>query len=215
MIPKTLHVVWVGDDRKRPDNCINTWRTRNPSWTLRVWGNAELRNHPWTNARHIRAMEAREWNGVADMMRWEILLAHGGFAVDADSVCVRSLEDWLFAGALGCAAFESEAAAPGLLAAGYVAAVPGNTFIRRVVDNIARAPSVIGSSAWITVGPQRFTDTYHQLKAHHPEFRIWPSHYFIPEHHSGAKYKGPGPIFAEQKWGSTKKIYHTLHAAKV
>ena len=27
MIPKKLHFIWVGDEAKRPDNCIETWRT--------------------------------------------------------------------------------------------------------------------------------------------------------------------------------------------
>lgn len=214
-IPRTIHIVWVGDESRRPDNCIDTWRQKNPDWQVRVWGNADLAREHWKNARHIQAMRTREWNGVADMMRWEILLAQGGFAVDADSVCMRALEDWLFANALGCACFENEQAASGLLAAGYVAAVPGNAILHRVVEDIYASPSVTQASAWITVGPKRLTDAYRRSRRHHPEFRIWPSHYFIPEHHSGVKYTGSGPIFAEQKWASTKGLYPTLYRAKI
>lgn len=32
MIPKLLHFIWVGDELKRPDNCIDTWRALNPDW---------------------------------------------------------------------------------------------------------------------------------------------------------------------------------------
>ena len=95
MIPKKLHIVWVGDESKRPDNCISTWVRLNPDWEIRVWGNADLAKESWRNAKHIVDMSSRELNGVADLMRYEILYYHGGFAIDADSVCVKPLEDWL------------------------------------------------------------------------------------------------------------------------
>ena len=56
------------------------------------------------------------WEGVADMMRWEILDQHGGFAVDADSICIRPLEDWLFEPRI-FACWENEIARPGLASA--------------------------------------------------------------------------------------------------
>ena len=73
LIPKIIHIVWVGDERKRPDNCIQTWRVHHPDWEIKVWGNDSLKDHAWVNAKHIQAMWLHELNGVADMMRWEIL----------------------------------------------------------------------------------------------------------------------------------------------
>ena len=32
MIPKTIHTVWIGDDSKRPDNCIATLGYSRASW---------------------------------------------------------------------------------------------------------------------------------------------------------------------------------------
>ena len=40
-------------------------------------------------------MYSRELNGVADIMRYEILFNEGGIALDADSLCLRPLEDWV------------------------------------------------------------------------------------------------------------------------
>lgn len=123
-IPKTLHITWVGDESRRPDNCIQTWADRNPGWTVKLWGNDDLANYGWYNARHMREMARRELNGVADLMRWEILYNEGGLVVDADSVCVRPLDDWLLEHeAFAC--WENELVRPGLIAAGYVASVPG------------------------------------------------------------------------------------------
>lgn len=215
MIPRVIHTVWVGDEKKRPDNCIATWRERNPAWEIRVWGNAELEGLGWINKRHMAAMQAKgEWNGVADLMRWEILLLNGGFAVDADSICLRALEDWLFE-SRGAAGIENEHACPGLLAAGYVATEPHDRIVSQIVDDVSAASSVTYDAAWVTVGPKRLTDTYDRMKLEHRNWRIWPSHYFIPTHHSGVKYTGPGPIFAEQRWGTTFGIYDGLHQERL
>lgn len=37
-IPSKLHMIWVGDEAKRPDSCIETWRQNHPAWEFRLWG---------------------------------------------------------------------------------------------------------------------------------------------------------------------------------
>lgn len=210
MIPKLFHFIWVGDDGKRPDNCIRTWIDRHPGWEFRLWGNDELEGCDWTNAAHMAAMLPRELNGVADMMRWEILRQHGGIVVDADSICTRPLDDDL----LDCPAFacwESEIARPGLIAAGYFGCEPGNAFVSAIVDDIAASPSVVEDMAWKTVGPQRLTDCYRKFQ--YTPLRIYPSHYFIPRHFTGLTYEGAGPVYAHQLWGSTLQTYDDIHQA--
>lgn len=208
MIPKTLHFIWVGDESKRPDNCIQTWAKFNPDYQIKIWGNASLAEHQWLNARHMDAMLDREFNGVADMMRWEILHKEGGIVLDADSICLRPLDDAL----LDCEAFacwESEIARPGLIAAGYFGCKPGNPFVQQIMMDIHNEPSVVHDMAWKTVGPLRLTESYRRYQ-YHP-LRILPSHFFIPEHFSGVKYSGPGPVYANQMWASTKRSYDSLH----
>lgn len=208
MIPKALHIIWVGDPTKRPDNCIRTWVEQNSAWTVRLWGNQDLAEYGWYNARHMREMATRELNGVADMMRWEILYNEGGFVVDADSVCVRPLDDWLLEHeAFAC--WENEIARPNLIAAGYVACEAGNEFFGQIINDVQAEPSVIGDMAWKTVGPQRLTSAYHRYR--YSGLTILPSHYFIPEHFTGICYQGHGPVYAEQHWGSTRHSYDTLH----
>ncbi|MFC0687725.1 glycosyltransferase [Novosphingobium clariflavum] len=212
MIPRTFHFIWVGDESRRPDNCIDTWRAAHPDWQFRLWGNAELEARGWINARHIAEMRQREWNGVADMMRWEILQEHGGIVFDADSICTRPLPDDM----LDCEAFacwESEIARPGLIAAGYFGCTAGNGFVQQIIDDIAASPSVVGEMAWKTVGPQRLTDCYRKF-AYTP-LRIYPSHYFIPRHFTGVTYEGSDPVYAHQLWGSTSQSYDRIHKADV
>lgn len=208
MIPKKLHIIWVGDEAKRPTNCIQTWIDKNPGWTVRVWGNDDLMSTSWVNARHMRAMSKKELNGVADLMKWEILYYEGGFVVDADSICLRPLEDWLLtAEAFAC--WENEIDRPKLIAAGYVASIPENAFFGQIVKDINAEGSVVHDMAWQTVGPLRLTASYHKYR--YANFTIWPSHFFIPEHFAGQVYSGGGHVFARQAWASTLGTYDTLH----
>ena len=208
MIPKTIHVIWVGDESRRPDNCISTWAAHNPDWQIKLWGNEALANTDWVNTDHMRAMSSRELNGVADMMRWEILHREGGFVVDADSICIRPLDDSL-RNRVAFACWESEVARPGLIAAGYVACQAGDPFIGQIVEDIRNAASVTGDMAWKTVGPQRLTEAFRRYAYH--DMDILPSHYFIPEHFTGVRYDGPGIVYARQEWATTRKSYGTLH----
>jgi mannosyltransferase OCH1-like enzyme len=207
MIPKILHVIWVGDESKRPDNCIQTWVERNPGWKVCLWGNDDLAAYGWVNARHMREMATREWNGVADLMRWEILYNEGGFVVDADSVCVRSLPDWLLeAEAFAC--WENELERPGLIAAGYAASVPNNPFFGQIILDLNAEATVTNDLAWRTVGPLRLTQSY--VRYRYRGLTIYPSHFFIPLHYSGARHEGSGLVFAHQAWGSTRRSYGAL-----
>ncbi len=77
-IPKKLHMIWIGDESKRPDVWMNTWREKHPDWEFRLWGNADLAQNQWTCAKQMELFRKRgEWCGVADIMRYEILHGHG------------------------------------------------------------------------------------------------------------------------------------------
>jgi len=204
---RCIHIVWVGDESRRPDNCIQTWRDKNPDWQIRIWGNKELRTTDWKNRKHIESMLTKELAGVADLMRWEILYAQGGLAVDADSACVRPLEDWLFEPDI-FAAWENEWLRPGLVASGYVYARPGNRLMGQIIEDLHNRENMEGGRAWQITGPTRLTDTIKSLK--YRSITVYPSHFFMPEHLSGARYTGNGPVFAKQFWGSTRGNYKDL-----
>jgi mannosyltransferase OCH1-like enzyme len=212
VIPKHIHFIWVGDETKCPTNCMDTWRALNPDYEFHLWGNQELNEQDWFNGAHMKAMYQRELNGVADMMRWEILHAMGGIVVDADSIALRPLDDHL----LDCEAFacwENEIARPGLIAAGYFGCEAGNPLVEQIIRDINAEPSVTHDMAWKTVGPQRLTDSYR--KYGYSKLRIYPSHYFIPQHFTGLAYEGSDPVYAHQLWGSTLRAYGDIHKLDV
>lgn len=220
-IPRTLHFVWIGDETKRPDTCFETWRALNPDFELKVWGNDDYRDRPWRTKKHMEAMwRSGQIFGVADLMRWEILLDEGGFALDADSIALQSLPDWLFE----CTAFacwENELASPGLIANGYFACRPGDPMLSHMVSGFEAADQLATRyvwykfrhktvSAWKTVGPRAVTKAYHQMK--YDALTILPSHFFCPRHISDWVYRGEGPVYCDQLFGSSgNDVYETLH----
>jgi mannosyltransferase OCH1-like enzyme len=200
MIPKKLHFVWVGDESKRPDKCIDTWREKNPEYEVNIWGNEKLSTYGWFNAKHIEQMYPKELNGVADIMRYEILYREGGIALDADSMCINPLEDWL----LKPDAFshwEQELLRPGLIGCGAMGAVKNSIFFGECIKQLSAKETVTDELAWRTVGPLHITQVYIQSGL---DFTVYPSHYFVPTHYAGKKYNGNGHIFADQFWGSTR-----------
>ncbi|TAL22424.1 MAG: mannosyltransferase, partial [Aquabacterium sp.] len=89
-LPKTLHIIWIGDQTQRPDNCIATWLHHHPGWTLKIWGNDDLSTRTWRCERQMLALAPVDLRAVVDLMRWEILADEGGVAVAADSLCLRT-----------------------------------------------------------------------------------------------------------------------------
>lgn len=214
-IPKILHFVWVGDESKCPHACIDSWREHHPDWEIRIWGNDDYHHKAWRLKHHMQAMWDHELNGVADMMRYEILFEHGGIALDADSFCIRPIPDWI----LQCeaaAASENEILNPLLIACGFLATIPGNPFYNTLISNLESNPNALHKAflgfryqfraAWKTVGPRYFSKIYRQEK--YVNMTILPSHFFYPDTKRGEmQYRGNGPVFAYQLWKSTFADY--------
>lgn len=203
MIPRLFHFVWVGDEAQRPDQYIATWRRHHPEFELKIWGNEALYSRSWINAVHMRDYASRELSGVADLMRWEILLQEGGVTLDADSICLQRLPDWLFECEM-FAAWESELARPGLIATGALGSMPANPFVARLIQSIRDEPSLTGRFAWQATGPGRLTEVHR--RENYSNLTILPSHFFLPRHYTGIAYSGSGPVYADQCWDSTKLL---------
>lgn len=201
MIPKILHFVWIGDESRRPDIAIDSWRQLNPDYEIRVWGNESLQNTTWINAKHIRQMISHEICGAADLMRYEILYEHGGICLDADSVCLAPLEEWLLKPDAFCS-WEQETMRPGLIGLVALGSVPNHSFFKACIDGLYEISNLCYDSAWKTTGPLYITRKFRESRY---DITIYPSHYFIKKHFTGIEYKGNGHCFANQLWNSTSK----------
>lgn len=199
MIPKIIHICWFGP-HLAPTEMIESWsKKHSEEWLIMPW-----KDHTgWVNQEQINSRAKRnEWNGVCDVCRYEILYKFGGFAVDADSECLKALdagpEDFLSnETAVACA--ESETVRPGIIGCGFLGAPKGHPFFKACIDEVAaQDPDLM---AWKAVGPLLMG----RVAAKMPnDIKVYPSRLFNPVHYSGARAPGSQEPFASQGWGSTK-----------
>lgn len=199
MIPKKLHFIWIGDESKKPVRCIDTWMKKNPEYEVKVWGNNQLQTVNWRNHRQLHDMlEKKDYAGASDVMRYEILYEHGGIYIDADTFCVKPLESWL----LNCESFaswEQELVRNNLIANTIIGGVPGAQTWKLCIDAVATKDCTEDKLAWMITGPMLVTDVFFKAQAN---LTVYPSHFFMPEHHTGYKSKVTGHTFANHLWGS-------------
>jgi mannosyltransferase OCH1-like enzyme len=201
MIPKIIHQVWIGDQSKRPQQYINTWKVRNKKWEHILWTEENL---PKDLINQNKIDEIPEYCGKADIIRYELLHRYGGFAIDADAVCVKPLEDFLIKNdSFTC--YENEQVRQGLLAVGYMGATQGNELMGHMVNEISQKGDLSNAKAWIDVGNLFFAQMVEKYQ--YNKIKIYPSYYFIPKHYTGVEYAGKGHVFAKQYWGSTFNNY--------
>jgi inositol phosphorylceramide mannosyltransferase catalytic subunit len=199
MTPKMLHVVWIGDESKMPAKCVQSWADKNPDYELHIWGNGHLTNYPWHNQKQIdQMMDKKDYAGVADLMRYEILYRFGGIALDADSYCQRPLEDWLLEPP-AFSSWEQEHVRNNLIATTFMGGVKRNPFWKECIDRLHETDCSEPKLAWLITGPKLVTEVYFANVA---PFTVYPSHLFIKHHHSGFVTKAEGHRFADHLWGS-------------
>lgn len=199
MIPKIIHIIWIGDQSKIPVRCLDSWKQKNRDYKVRVWGNNDVQNTNWKNYRQLHDMLIKkDFAGVADVMRYEILYEHGGIYVDADTYCLKPLEDWL----LNCQAFaswEQEIVRNNLIANTIMGSVPGAEAMKMCIEEVATKDCTEKKLAWMITGPLLVTDVFFKKQAN---LTVYPSHFFMAEHHSGYVSKVTGHHFASHLWGS-------------
>jgi FkbM family methyltransferase len=153
-IPRVLHRVWVGD-QPMPDSYVaygESWQREHPDWEIRLWTDAtrpRLRNEALYLAAPTLAQKA-------DILRYELLLEHGGVYVDCDFECLRNLEP-LLEDVDAFVVPEDDA----FIAIGILGATPGHPFledlVRHIPHGIAGAP---GRPPNEQTGPHYMTARY-------------------------------------------------------
>ena len=69
---------------------MQTWKDMNPDFIHLVWNEAKLEKKRGFKVKCVKQIAMMpEWNGKADILRWEILEHYGGVFLDADSVCMH------------------------------------------------------------------------------------------------------------------------------
>jgi tetratricopeptide (TPR) repeat protein len=195
VIPKTIHQIWIGPNPP-PKAMMETWRRHHPDWDYRLWTEHTI-PFPLHNQAQYDAMPSL--GGKADIVRYEILLRHGGVYLDADLTCLRPLDPWFLEDPF-FAVYESELWRPGLVANGVIGCIPGHPVMEELVTRVhgLDLDQLRLSIPWSHTGPVLLTEVLEQYDS---VAKIYPSRLFYPEHRLGA-FSEPELCYARHDWYS-------------
>ena len=198
-IPKIIHQLWIGD-KPAPLKWMRSWHEKNPGWLYRLWTEKDIRAEKWINQNLIDYYMARKiWHGVKDVCQYEILYNHGGVFMDADAECLQPIGELFTDEYDAYSCYENETARPGLIQP-LIAATTNSAFAMELIQGLKNVDVNIDAEPWRVTGNKYIGEMYRDTETN---VKIFPSHYFIPEHYTGVKYKGDDKIFSRHYYGST------------
>lgn len=210
-LPRKLSHIWIGP-KLPPEEWMQSWKEMLPDWSYTLYDNTTLKSEGFETAPQIEEyMRRGKYAGAADLMRYELLWRYGGFMPGADSVCLLNPEPLFVDNAELYTIYENEFVR-GKLVSPILAAAPGNSFLRLLIDQMKEVPPETLGEPWKQTGNLFVAQ---MIEKHAPDIVIWPSHYMIPEHFTGVTYEGDGPIYAHQIFGETNKAYKMGLKAKI
>jgi len=137
-IPKKIWFLWLqGLDGSPPivELCRNSWLAKNPTWEFHFLSYDNLATYSDID---ISAFDHLGKSQLADLIRLNLLLRHGGVWVDATTFCVRDLDSWLPAYTKsGFFAFEK----PGrdrAISSWFLASTPNNQLVESLDSALSR-----------------------------------------------------------------------------
>ena len=198
MIPRMLHQVWLGP-RPMPEEWMRSWRDAHPSWSYRLWREADVATFVLTNAALFgRCCDEGLFDAAADVARAEILLGEGGVYVDADSVCLRPLDGAAFLEAGFFATLEPTPLAEDLITNAFMGASPGHPVLGRYVAALSRVGDP--RPQWRHTGPVQLTTAVRAGRE--SNVRILPAWTFLTQTLRGEPVTGGRP-YGEHYFSST------------
>lgn len=94
MIPKTIHYLWLSDEK--PDNviaCLDSWKRHLTGYEIIEWNKSNFPYNDFTWTRE--AFSVQKWAFVTDFFRLWVLKNYGGIYLDADMVVRNNFDDFL------------------------------------------------------------------------------------------------------------------------
>ena len=234
-VPHVMHQFWEGE-HGRPERLLYRCKAAHRGWQHIVWDNALIKQRFPSGENYVGMLptdgvngqlvnqdfydRAVEKNLLSDIARYEVLMLYGGVYVDADSECLRSVDQLLhdrLAVAQGVGFLEKDwQYLDGLVASGVIATFP---FSPLTITLIALLRDTNwGEPPWISAGPMHFTKTLKRFQHKGPaywEVLILDSILVYPYHYSTSAQRPADPTLVlvekgalmDQRWGTTHGSY--------
>lgn len=168
MIPRIVHMIWIGPREFPYQDHLESFRALNPAWQVRLWTNdtlPDLGENTWIYQR------LTNWAVKADLVRLHLLRDYGGVYSDADSRCAKPLDE-LVKGKSLCAMTGKK----GNAANGTLASTRGHPALKRMVaqatDHYRDLRKQQGRKRWVVhdvFGGRYFRGIAHE----YPDFHVW------------------------------------------
>jgi mannosyltransferase OCH1-like enzyme len=170
-IPRTFHYIWIGG-KPLPEKWaqyMQGWLDKHPGWTLQRWDESNL--PPLANQEVFDTHPFM--SGKGNILRYEILFAHGGVYIDTDFECVKNIEPLLHE--VTCFAAWQDATT---INNAILGAVPGHPLfadlIRGIPESVQRNA---GKASPYQTGPYYMTPV---ILEQYPDVTLFPSQWFYP-----------------------------------
>ena len=133
---KKIHYIWLGHGKKSGQmrKCIQSWKAYFPGWEIIEWNesNLDIASIPYAQ----EAYDAHKYAFVSDVLRFDILIRHGGVYFDVDVLVKKNFVP-LLQSVSSCLGYETdEYVAPGLM---MYSAEPGNLIFQEMLDEYKEA----------------------------------------------------------------------------
>lgn len=178
MIPKKIHYIWLGKNKK-PNLaciCINSWFEKMPEYEIIEWNesNIDIKKIENENKFFKECKKRKLWSFMADYLRLYILYEHGGIYLDTDVQVIKSFEPLLknkfFIGYEYVPILGEDAIIEGT---GIIAAEKHNPIVKKLLEFYENE---IWKVDYYTI-PNVVKNV---LKDCQDEYKIYPTQYFAP-----------------------------------
>lgn len=158
--------------------CIESWRRRNPGYTVFVLDDDSLPE--WVDMQDVRRHNPRiTIQAFSDVLRWRLLARYGGIWADSTLYCVKPLEKWLSLNVTPNGFFCFRSPEAFLYHSWFLVGHPASPIVQAMNDELERFFITYGGYRhyWELRGIWRLYRLLERLAGRHNQ-EIWRSYFF-------------------------------------
>ena len=209
LIPQIIHQFWTGKQLP-PIKLLNRCKNIHKGWKHMFWSDVNITSGH-LKLKNQKIYDCEPENGKSDVLRYEVLQKYGGFWIDADAVCLRSLDSLRNHSIVsgyesydnptlnGKSNYKSK-----LVGSVVIGALPNHHVLNSIIHSLNNNPDICKGPPWMEVGPLLLTK---HLEKHNVD-PILPFYMFTPYHHTETIDHGLHKLkkynsFTLNLWGTT------------